>query len=469
MHVTPKRTCKSECKRYRVKKPASGGRYEAGQGMCLTCDIWIDYHGAHMNDGSAAKVDSVGWFCNCCNFRIRQSPRSKRYKEKFRIGKTGDRKHAYAEAQSEQQERHGCVGTAGIPSLLATRAPHMIKSSSDGSYTKDPNTLQNTSQEEAHNMTTRLRGATDEAKTKTQHGKGPLDFLSARRRPKVETEYEPSTKPVERSVASNAGAKSNPDELVRMVLDEYKASKIADRSLQRELTKEYLRVGSIRLMMERHKDIPKEEIKRHIRTPLRLPEKLRKRNEEGLHADPQLSLQIALSAVNLHDWDAGDDGEEALLTAERISMRLIAEDRSDETKTPGHMRRENIALAKDPVPTPTAVWIAVAALHREYGTKATFSTGRIIEKIKEQDLCNVSDTTIVAHVSSHCVANSPATNKYVHRKTYRVGHGRYKLYKRGDPCHRTRESCNIAPLPFQIPAEYRDLRRWYDKEYCTQP
>ena len=415
------------------------------------------------------KLSLSDWFCNCCNFRIRQSPRSKRYKEKFRTGKTGDRKRAYVEAQSEQQERHAGSADTANPNRLATEALRMIKPSLDGACAKDLNTPPNTSQEEAHNMTARLKGAAGEAKAKTQCGKGPLDFPSARRRPKVETEYEPSTKSVERRVASNAGTKNNPDELVKMVLDEYRTSKITDRSLQRELTKEYLHVRSIRLVMERHQDIPKEEIKRHIRTPLRLPEKLRKRNEEGLHADPQLSLQIALSAVNLYDWDTGDDGEEALQTAERISMRLIAEGRSGEAKTSDRMHRKSVALAKDPVPAPTAVWIAVAALHREYGTKATFSTGRIIEKIKEQDLCNVSDTTIVAHVSSHCVANSPATNKYAHRKTYRVGHGRYKLYKRGDPYHRTRESCNIAPLPFQLPVGYRDLRRWYDKEYCTQP
>ncbi len=77
-------TCKMICNKFRVKKPADGGRYEAGQAYCLNCDTWIDYRGGHMKDGSLAIEDSVGWFCNCCNYRVRQKPRNKIYKEKLR-------------------------------------------------------------------------------------------------------------------------------------------------------------------------------------------------------------------------------------------------------------------------------------------------------------------------------------------------------------------------------------------------
>ena len=79
-----KRTCKNICKQYSAKKPASGGRYESGQGRCQTCDAWITHHGAHLRGGSPATSNSVGWICNCCNFRVRQIPRRKSHKEKFR-------------------------------------------------------------------------------------------------------------------------------------------------------------------------------------------------------------------------------------------------------------------------------------------------------------------------------------------------------------------------------------------------
>ena len=87
----PKRVCTGKCKQYRVKKPASGGRYEAGHGRCQTCDIWIDYRGGHMRNGGPAVEDSIGWYCNCCNFRIRRNPRNAEYKQRLRYS-TKDRR-----------------------------------------------------------------------------------------------------------------------------------------------------------------------------------------------------------------------------------------------------------------------------------------------------------------------------------------------------------------------------------------
>ena len=79
-----KRLCAGKCKQYRAKKPVKGGRYEAGHGRCQTCDIWIDYRGGHMRNGLPAAEDSIGWYCNCCNFRIRRNPRSAEYKQRLR-------------------------------------------------------------------------------------------------------------------------------------------------------------------------------------------------------------------------------------------------------------------------------------------------------------------------------------------------------------------------------------------------
>ena len=78
------RMCKGICKKFKVKKPTSGGRYDSGQCRCQTCDIWLDHNGARLGDGSPATKDSLGWWCVCCNFRIRQKPRNRLYKEKFK-------------------------------------------------------------------------------------------------------------------------------------------------------------------------------------------------------------------------------------------------------------------------------------------------------------------------------------------------------------------------------------------------
>jgi len=77
------RTCKGTCKKFHVKKPTNSSRYGSGQALCQICNTWMDYHGCHMKDGSPAKEETLGWFCNCCNFRVRQRPRNRIYKEKL--------------------------------------------------------------------------------------------------------------------------------------------------------------------------------------------------------------------------------------------------------------------------------------------------------------------------------------------------------------------------------------------------
>lgn len=79
-----KRTCLEICKQYKVKKPSKGGRYEAGQARCQTCDVWIDHNGCILKNRKYATINSVGWTCKCCNVRVRQKPRNLVYKEKLR-------------------------------------------------------------------------------------------------------------------------------------------------------------------------------------------------------------------------------------------------------------------------------------------------------------------------------------------------------------------------------------------------
>lgn len=82
--MSEKRICEGICKRYKVSKPQGIGRYKAGQGRCQICDIWIDYRGAHTKNGEPATDDSKGWYCNCCNYRVRRNPRNVKYKTRLR-------------------------------------------------------------------------------------------------------------------------------------------------------------------------------------------------------------------------------------------------------------------------------------------------------------------------------------------------------------------------------------------------
>ncbi len=73
--------CKGICKKFEVKKPTGIGRYESGQGRCQTCEIWIDHRGVYTRGNLPATEKSTGWFCNCCNYRVRRKPRNRKYKE----------------------------------------------------------------------------------------------------------------------------------------------------------------------------------------------------------------------------------------------------------------------------------------------------------------------------------------------------------------------------------------------------
>lgn len=99
-----KSTCRGICKQYRVKKPPIGGRYQAGQARCQTCDIWIDSRGAHLLDGEPAADEFMGWFCNCCNYRVRRNPRNIKYKTRIR---NSQQQQATAQPASDEGKSSG--------------------------------------------------------------------------------------------------------------------------------------------------------------------------------------------------------------------------------------------------------------------------------------------------------------------------------------------------------------------------
>ncbi len=61
-------SCSSVCVRYKALKPVNLGRYETGQKRCNSCDIFIFWD---------------GMWCPCCNERLRLTPRSSKYKQKY--------------------------------------------------------------------------------------------------------------------------------------------------------------------------------------------------------------------------------------------------------------------------------------------------------------------------------------------------------------------------------------------------
>ena len=73
--------CKGICKKFKTDLPISGSRYGSGQSYCNLCETWTNHLGCHLKNGNPAQENTVGWYCNCCNYRVRQKPRSKKSKE----------------------------------------------------------------------------------------------------------------------------------------------------------------------------------------------------------------------------------------------------------------------------------------------------------------------------------------------------------------------------------------------------
>ena len=61
-------TCNGVCHRYKATKPPNMGRYVTGQKRCNSCDIFLNWD---------------GFWCPCCNYKLRLRPRNSKYKEKF--------------------------------------------------------------------------------------------------------------------------------------------------------------------------------------------------------------------------------------------------------------------------------------------------------------------------------------------------------------------------------------------------
>ena len=63
-----------------------------GRALCTHCNHWVDWKFCHLKNNVPALPDSLGMFCNCCNYRVRQQPRSKRSKDILKNAKLDSKK-----------------------------------------------------------------------------------------------------------------------------------------------------------------------------------------------------------------------------------------------------------------------------------------------------------------------------------------------------------------------------------------
>lgn len=113
-----------------------------------------------------------------------------------------------------------------------------------------------------------------------------------------------------------------------------------------------------------------------------------------------------------------------------------------------------------------AVWIGAALLQRKAGVKNRegFAADVIVDEVVRLRLTKGAPKSIWQHVNQHCVANrKPQPNRS--RMLYALGGGVRRLFRDGDRSDAGREGAPTHPEWDKLPAQYQDLRRWYEEEW----
>lgn len=114
-------------------------------------------------------------------------------------------------------------------------------------------------------------------------------------------------------------------ELASRMLGEYRDGRSINKHLRQRLTQEYVACKSMAQVIRDNSNLREEEILMHVRTSLRLPPELKEmENQGGLHPNPDLSLRIALFAVNHYKWDGQNETEKDVVNlAKAISSHIV--------------------------------------------------------------------------------------------------------------------------------------------------
>ena len=322
------RTCKEICKKHIVKKPTSGSRYGSGQGRCQICDVWIDYRGAHTKDGSPATKDSMGWFCNCCNYRIRQKPRNKVFKEKLR--------DTFVKTKSLTKENNITVKQTK-KNLNSDNSIDLIKAAKEIQNQQEfkiCNQCEKNNHCQGRDFRCNCECVTVEIGKKNEN----LEKKTENKKIKKQVNYGDvveSTKEnngnikfFKRMNNTQRGIKKDytiGNECEILIKNYKKRTRISQHNveLMEDMIEAYDHIGSLRkLCQEINLDI--SIVKRDFRNLSRVPTELKELViNDKLIADPILATEIAVFATDYFEWDQEDDKtNEVIIFAKKMAQKF---------------------------------------------------------------------------------------------------------------------------------------------------
>jgi hypothetical protein len=111
------------------------------------------------------------------------------------------------------------------------------------------------------------------------------------------------------------------------------------------------------------------------------------------------------------------------------------------------------------------VWLATALLHRERPDRNDFTVAEIVERATREAAAGRLRPGVYVHVVQHCVANRPP-NPGRYRMLFETRKNHRRLFRPGDAYDAKREGSKVTPDREDVPAKYRSLLDWYEKEFA---
>jgi len=113
------------------------------------------------------------------------------------------------------------------------------------------------------------------------------------------------------------------------------------------------------------------------------------------------------------------------------------------------------------------VWLATALLHREHPDRSDFTVTEILERAKHESIADKLRPGVYVHIVQHCVANR-APNPGRYRMLFETRKNHRRLFRPGDAYDARREGSKVTPEGEDVPAKYRSLLDWYQREYVPR-
>jgi hypothetical protein len=121
---------------------------------------------------------------------------------------------------------------------------------------------------------------------------------------------------------------------------------------------------------------------------------------------------------------------------------------------------------KDEIKVADELFLIVALLQRENPEKSGFSLKEIMVRAEQENMTGTLRPGVKQHAYEHAVANmKPGSGKY--KMLYKTVEGKLRLLRAGDDVHPGRTG-KIWPNPEEVPARYRLLIDWAQKQYARQ-